>query len=471
MDISARLESLSENQRRLLALRVQEHLNNGEDPAGAQHPRRLVAYVAPQAPGGVREEELRQLVKEKLPAHMVPGAFVVLDALPRTPNGKVDRRALPAPVKPGKPVRTASPGADGTPGAPADLLERQLTQVWEKVLGVRHIGVHDDFFDLGGHSLLALVLMDQIEKVAGQKLPLAALLQAPTIGQLAALLRDRGWTPPGQSLVPIRSGGSRPPLFCVHARGGNVLFYGDLARHLGSDQPVYGLQALGLDGKQDPLTRVEDMAAHYVREVRAVQPEGPYYLVGRCFGSKIALEMALRFQAAGQEVALLGILDSEPPRPEPPPGPGTRQPKTPAYFLRRSVYHLQRGQLFTLLKTNFTKTTAYLFSAEAKYMQRIWEANGNAGRYYDPEGVFDGPITLFRSEELNVSRPHDWHVEGWSEFAGGGLICRVLDGTTHKSIIQEPDVRLLAEQLKPHLGSTRAAGVPGAVRTAGLVAG
>ena len=144
--------------------------------------------------------------------------------------------------------------------------------------------MHDNFFELGGHSLLAARLFAQIEKLTGKNLPLATLFQAPTIDGISALLRREGRGSSWSSLVAIKPTGDRSPFFCVHAAGGNVLGYRSLASRLDPDQPVYGLQARGLDGADVPLESVEEMAAQYVREVRALQPAGPYYLGGACFG-------------------------------------------------------------------------------------------------------------------------------------------------------------------------------------------
>src|SRR5207302_514527 len=169
-------------------------------------------------------------------------------------------------------------------------LEKLLLPIWRDVLAT-NIGVHDNFFECGGHSLLAVRLFAQIEKPLGQSLPLATLFQAPTVAQLAVILEDRStqrWT----SLVPIQTGGDRPPFFCVHGLGGNVLEFHDLARHLGSEQPFYGLQSRGLTGTQPLQTNIREMAADYLKEIRQLQTEGPYYIGGRSLGGTIAFEMA-----------------------------------------------------------------------------------------------------------------------------------------------------------------------------------
>ncbi len=271
-----------------------------EDVPGMQ---RLIAYLVLDSDADVSPDALRHRLGDMLPDYMVPSECVYLPALPLTPNGKVDRAALPVPD-------TNRQRRDDTYVAPRDDIERQLQAIWQTNLGVQPIGVTDHFFDLGGYSLLAAKLFRDIRHVFGQNLPLATLFQAPTIQALAQWLRQdqpsASWSP----LVALQTEGSQPPLFCVHPGGGNVLTYRDLAIHLGPDQPVYALQARGLDGQQTPFTSVEEMAAYYVNAVRDVQPGGPYYLGGLSAGGDIAWEMALQLQAQGEEVALLVLFDT-----------------------------------------------------------------------------------------------------------------------------------------------------------------
>ena len=306
-----------------------------EDQPGTKS---LAAYLiaAEQAP---TVEGLRGFLKEKLPDYMVPGSFVFLKAFPLTPNGKVDRRALPVPDQ-------TRPELGKAYEAPRDELELRLSKIWEKVLSVRPIGVHDNFFELGGNSLLAGRLFAQIQRMCRKDLSPIALFQAPTIEQLAPLLRS-AQSPSWSSLVPIQSGGSRPPLFCMHAGAGTILFYHDLARRLGPDQPIYGLQAQGLYGKVTPHATVEEMAAHYIQEIRTVQPDGPYQLAGFCFGATLAFEMAQQLRAAGFEVGLLASFDGGRPgyryR-----SPSSRRLSLPYPKSRRQwfFYHLAHVRLF-----------------------------------------------------------------------------------------------------------------------------
>jgi phthiocerol/phenolphthiocerol synthesis type-I polyketide synthase E len=187
---------------------------------------------------------------------------------------------------------------------------KALLRIWQEQLGIERIEPDQNFFDLGGDSSLAVRMFAEIERTFGIKLPLATLYDAPTVAELAQLLRGEG-SPPGWSpLVAIQTSGSRPPLFLMHGAGGTVLMYRDLSRHLGNDQPCYGLQALGLDGSSAPLTTIEEMAAVYAHEIRKTQPAGPYYIVGYCMGGTVAFEVAQQLQQQGETVALLAMLDT-----------------------------------------------------------------------------------------------------------------------------------------------------------------
>jgi thioesterase domain-containing protein len=260
--------------------------------------KRLVAYVVSEAGAGV----VREYLQAQLPDYMVPFAFVLLDAFPLTISGKIDRRALPAPDR--------STSSESELTAPRDLLELQLSQIWKEVLRREQIGLRENFFELGGHSLLAVRLINNVERLIGQKIPLSILFQSATIEKLAATLRHRGGRVSEQLLVSIQSEGSRPPLFLVHSASGNVMSYVALSRRLGREQPVYGLQSRGLDPDRKPTTRIEDMASEYLQELTTVQPEGPYHLGGWSMGGVIAFEMARQLTAQGKSVAPLVLIDS-----------------------------------------------------------------------------------------------------------------------------------------------------------------
>jgi len=270
-----------------------------EDASGD---KRLLAYFVPAQGAQVNALDLRRHLQQGLPDYMVPSAFVALAAMPMTPNGKIDRRGLPAPPE----------SSAGTTTAPADALQAQLVKIWEDVLDKKPIDVRDNFFDLGGHSLLAARLMHRIGQTVDKTLPLAMLFQFPSIEQLATALRQDGWSHHWSSLVPIQPEGSQPPFFCIHGIGGNVIGFRELGRRMGPDHPFYGLQSQGLDGSRPCHKSIEEMAAHYINEIHSVQPQGPYFVGGFSFGGLVAYEIAQQLRASGQDVGLLVLFDTYP---------------------------------------------------------------------------------------------------------------------------------------------------------------
>ena len=282
--------------------------------------KRLVAYVTARASAvakgelatggesvsgraeGLSVESLRALLTASLPDYMVPSAFVVLASLPLTANGKLDRKALPAPD------RDVYPGQQYE--APRGEIESALAQIWQELLAVERVGRQDHFFKLGGHSLLAITLMTRIERAFQRQLPLSVLLESPTIEQLAIALGQpaSGARPTG--LVQIRAGGAEAPLFLLPGAGGNVVYFHPLARHLVTTRPIYALEPPGLDGSEPPLRSVEETAARHITNIWPVAGTGPYYLVGHSFGAAVALEMSRQLIAKGATVAKLAILDT-----------------------------------------------------------------------------------------------------------------------------------------------------------------
>jgi thioesterase domain-containing protein len=358
--------------------------------------------------------------------------------------------------------------------APRNSLELQLAQIWGQILGIEAIGIRDNFFELGGESMLALRLFNQIEQKFSKFLPLATLIQAPTIEQLARVLSQEGesgssWS----SLVPIQPSGSKPPFFCIHGQGANVLIFQDLARHLGPEQPFYGLQARGLDGKHAPLYRVEDMAAYYLQEVRTVQPQGPYFLGGYSLGGAIALEMAQQLHRQGEEVAFVGLLDTF--------GPGCFKPVSfPEQLARQWRILLRFGPEYPVKKfrKQFGKGRQDVASKIYRSLglslpsgmlrTSIMEAAKRAGSNYVPQ-TYSGHLTLFRASDLpgedwyyhppGMPTPDDWYTRapqyGWDKVAGGGLEIHDIPGS-HGSMLKEPQVRSLAEKLRACLEQAQA---------------
>jgi pimeloyl-ACP methyl ester carboxylesterase len=273
-----------------------------EDATGE---KQLVAYVVASGNREPDQAGLKAALKARLPDYMIPAHVEFLSALPLTPSGKVDRHALPKPT-------LTSPAGSGEAMPPRNLLELELIRLWRRLFQREDIGRQDNFFELGGHSLLAARLATEIDKLLGRKLPIAALFQSPTVESLSCRLTGENWAPPWSSLVPLQPAGSQPPLFFVHGAGGHVYGFLELAKLLPSDQPSYGMQAVGLDGNSVRHVTLEDMAAHYVKEILSFQRDGPFYLAGYSMGGLVAFEMARQLHRLGERVALLALLDSAP---------------------------------------------------------------------------------------------------------------------------------------------------------------
>lgn len=426
----------------------------------------LVAYYVPQANGSnIEVEELRRWLSQTLPDYMVPRAYCRLESLPLTPNGKVDRKALPR-------VEATAPLSARTTVAPRTPLEKTLVQIWKKVLGLQEIGVQDNFFSLGGHSLLAVRLFSEIQQSLGKSLSLATLFRAQTVEELAKVLSDSGtdkvvvWN----CLVPIQPKGKKPALFCVHAAGGNVLFYRDLALRLGEDQPLYGLQAQGLDGKLPRHDSVEAMAEQYLKEVRNLQPNGPYHIGGSSYGGLIAFEMAQQLLRAGEEVGLIALFDTHGPG-YPQRLPGTTPLQAMVYSEFRRLQHhvgalagLQGKQRWLYVKDKLERSGRVfrrtLEDQQKKLLAKWYMAMGHplpgalkvtqnsirlAALKYSPK-PFAGKLTLFRATRQPLGiYPNP--TLGWSTIAAGGIEVFDVPGT-HGAILVEPRVNVLAEKVE-----------------------
>lgn len=407
--------------------------------------KRLAAYAVLKPGEECTASELKSLLSESLPDFMLPADYVFLKEMPLLPSGKVDLRSLP------EPERQTAGGTDGYK-EPKTELQLQLVRIWEKVLGVKNIGISDNFFDLGGHSLLALRLFGYIEKLTGKKLAISTLFAHPTIEQLSQILMTEGWQPTWKSLVAVKPGGSRLPFFCVPPGAGTALHFQALVKYVNEDQPFYVLESVGLDGKEPPHDNVEEMAAHYVKEIRTLQPDGPYLIGGRCFGGRVVFEMAQQFMRQGQEVALLAIFDTWPPFREMPKAyvPPKRDVN---HFVKSSLAHMRSGDFWQVVK-NYTgnkvgKATwkiknklKYTFSSEKKKLyNRIMLLHFAAQDRYVAK-KYPGRITLI---ECATFKPE--FRRGWEELAGGGFETYVVPDTDHKTIVREPKIRDFAEKL------------------------
>ncbi|MEA5582039.1 amino acid adenylation domain-containing protein [Nodularia harveyana UHCC-0300] len=424
--------------------------------------KRLIAYVVFTPEQQATSSELRQFLQQQLPEYMTPSVFVVLDTLPLTPSGKVDRRSLPSPTG-------INPSQLAV--APRNSLELQLTQIWSEVLRVEWVGIRDNFFEIGGHSLLAMRLMALIHQKLHKQLPLASLFQNPTVAELAHLLSQSTDASLWSSLVPIQTNGTNPPFFCIPGAGGNVLYLYDLARSLGADQPFYGLQAQGLDGKSQPLHRIEDIASEYIQAMQTVQPQGPYFLGGHSFGGLVAFEMAQQLLQQGQEVGLLAILDTVAPV------------KTSVVMeLDDAMWLLQVAKVMerlfqTNLQIDYETLQPLTAEAQLDYLLeqlkiaeifpvdtdktqlrgfvQVYKTHTQAFSNYFPSLSHKTPITLFRASEISdeekaiaeyMNRLEDKTL-GWDKFTDTAVDVHLISGT-HLTMLQTPHVDLLAEHLR-----------------------
>jgi putative pyridoxal-dependent aspartate 1-decarboxylase len=423
--------------------------------------KRLVAYFAPHQGQVIENKALRDFLTDRLPDYMVPSAFVTLKNLPLTPNGKIDRRALSQLSVSNYQLSEKTFVAPRTPD------EELLANIWVSVLGVERVGVHDNFFELGGHSLLAVNLMARIGQQFGKKLPLSTLFQGPTIEKLATVLEqitdDEMWS----SLVAIQPNGTKQPFFCIPGIGGNVTSFYQLAQQLGKEQPFYGLEAVGLDGKSKPYTKIEDMATHYIKEMQTMQSQGPYLLGGHSFGALVAFEMSQQLQKQGHEVAFLAIFDMMAPHLFKPKGVDWDE----ASFLFDAARVIERGLgkpldvSYEVLQTLDSESQLnYLLERfkQASFLQpdadnahirgfiNVYKANCRMN-YSPPQDIKPTRITLFQTSELiegtewnETKREPTW---GWSQYADGLLDVLMVPGD-HFSMMNQPNVQVLAEKLK-----------------------
>jgi len=264
----------------------------------------LVGYFTAKPTFEWSEMALKTELRQSLPGYMVPSFFIKLKEFPMSNSAKIDRKALP---KPSFEIREKTAFI-----LPKNETEIELLQLWKTVLGLEKICTTEDFFELGGHSLLAVGLMTQIQQQFGKKISVTALFQNATIEELAALIdgkkekENTNWT----SLIPVKSKGRKPPIYLIHGGGLHVLFYQALSQHLDENQPVYALQAHGLNGKNEPFNRIEDMAGHYIKEILDQNPDGPYCLAGYSLGGLITYEMTRQLRAMGKTVNLVAMFDA-----------------------------------------------------------------------------------------------------------------------------------------------------------------
>ena len=367
----------------------------------------------------------------------------VLGTMSNNPEAQVGDLGIAMPRAESRNYQRLEPAPQAYMG-PRDSIESELVKLWEAVLDKRPVGIEDDFFELGGTSLLAARLFAEIEEDFKLRIPLVTLVQAPTIEKLAKVIQRPGTPDEWHSLVAIQPGGVRPLLFCIHGESGHLLIYRSLARHLGADQPIYGLQPQGLDGKQAPLTRIEDMAARYIKEIQVIQPDGPYFLAGYCTGGTIAFEMAQQLSGQGQRVDLLAVLDTY----------NWRMMKRT--FLHDLYFNIQK-LWFSCHHFFSTHSRNKLNSLQARFHElsnesRLSECNRRAACAYVPK-EYSGQMLHVRPvrQYARYNRPE----MAWDALVTGGLEVFCVPSYPAQ-LVEEPFVRDLAIKLRACINESTA---------------
>lgn len=373
----------------------------------------LAAFIVPDSTGPPSPDALRHHAHQHLPDHMVPSTFEIIEELPLSPSGKVDRRRLAGRARP-------RPPHGDREASPRNLLEFRLLHIWRGLFASDTIGRDDNFFELGGHSLLAARFASEVESLIGHPVPPSMLFHAPTIAGLACALGDKNWAPPWSSLVPMHTAGTKPPFFFVHGMGGDAYAFLELARALAPHQPTYAVQAVDLAGRSRRHESIEAMAAHYAGEISSLQPTGRCYLGGYSLGGVIAYEVARHLRRLGRQIGMLALIDSH----------ATCSVPWSIYarlmlpfFANRSRHHLARflslprrerlvylrGRMIALRNTIARNLGRRLPTPLPESTARAQRDNGAAIDHYlataaaYKPGPFDGIVDLFLSEN---ARPH-----------------------------------------------------------------
>jgi nonribosomal peptide synthetase DhbF len=399
---------------------------------------RLVGYLVPEAGRIVPDAtSLRAKLAASLPEHMVPAAFVTMGELPLNNNGKLDKSALPLPTI----------ASEARYAAPRDDHEARVCHMFADLTGAAEVGIDDNFFDLGGHSLLGVKLMAEVEKAFGNRLPLGVLFAAPTVREFTQRIQQKDFESSWTSLVPLQTSGDETAIFMVH------WIERDLARHIGAFRPIYGL-SFGLasenaqGGPAMPET-VEALAAHYVEEMRALQPHGPYYLIGHSVGGVVAFEMAQQLVEQGESVALLGLLDTYAPKV---PAKGPRLP------LSGIVANIFRTPLPTLVDFGLSRLRGWatkigfvrklITQGDAPTVLRLRLINDFVDDY-DPK-PYGGRVDFFKSmvppSMIRHAPPAPLEL-AWKNLSGGGLEIHEIDGD-HMEIVRDPLAAVTAAKVR-----------------------
>jgi thioesterase domain-containing protein/acyl carrier protein len=433
-----------------------------EDTAGE---KRLVAYVVPERESeesnngsgrvGLQMSELREHLLGKLPEYMAPTAYVQLKRIPLTPNGKIDRKSLP---EPDKDIR------EQEYVGPQDATQETLCRLWQEVLRRERVGIHDNFFMIGGHSLLAVQVISRIKSAFAIEMPLSVIFVAPTVARMAkeiAALNGHEQPQSSPVLVSIQPQGSRAPFFCVHAVGGQVISYAELSQEMGLEQPFYGLQSPPANFSPESDISIEQMATLYNREIRSVQPVGPYLLSGWSMGGLVAWEMAQQLMKEGETISLLALIDTAPPPKYLEADDRADEISMLARFaldmsrlvgkdprpLVEQFFQADAQDQWKMVQETLTSygvlapKTAH---AEMTALLDVFTRNFRAMNNYSIP-TSDQSVVYFRASETP-----ERFSKVWTKWSGGGIQFHSVPGD-HFTMLRRPGVRIIAEILQRYL--------------------
>lgn len=414
--------------------------------------RRIVAYVI-LSNNRITEATIKAKVDAQLPAYMAPDSYVILQEFPRTVSGKIDKFSLPVPEK-----VLAVNAADYK--APVSELEQYIKTLWEDILQVKNISINADFFDLGGSSLIAIEMVTRIEKEKNIQLPVVSVYDYGTVEKLAKLIHENKIIYDSSPVVAIKPSGNRPPVYLVPGDNLTALIFNGIGRNIHPDQPVYGLQPKGIDGRSEPLTTIEDIARYYIDAMVQQHPSGPYAIAGYSFGGYVAIEMGKQLKQMGRQVLMLGMIDVDAHIAENFLSWGekasrkiTRQGPKLLWIMKsfvanpKKVMEYQRAVLSNRAKEMFNVSTEESVEKGTFYQlqQHINSVHHKALSAYHME-QYDGIITLFKAAE----RPYfvdDFEYMGWQKYATKGVNVYDIPGD-HASMFTEPNCKLFAKQLE-----------------------
>ncbi len=415
--------------------------------------KNLIAFIVPNGESFDRKEILAYL-KSKLPEYMIPSIFEELKEFPLTSNGKIDKKALLN-------LEITETGAKYAP--PRTEQQLKLVEIWQEILGVERVGIHDNFFELGGHSLMAVRMITKLEAEIGIRFPLSILFKYPTINSLLSSneVRPSNLENQWKSLVAIKDSGSKIPIYIIHGSGLNVLNFSSIAKFVDPEQPVFGLQAKGLSGLEDPLDDMNEIASSYIKEILEHNPSGPYAIAGYSFGGYVAVEMRNQLEAMGKEVKMLAIfdtnaVDSEKYRKWPYNLWNKIQNQGPKFlWIMESLISkpattikYQSFLLSRAVKTAVSKLTGIRTMDPNTFytrLDKITEKHLYAFQNYTLR-PFNDTVHLFRAKE-RIYFVSDFHYLGWRKYAQKGVKIYEVPGD-HKTMLLDPHAREFARALQ-----------------------